>query len=162
MELILCPWTSDHTEEAAAIFNSVVAGGQALLREEALDREAAAPYFGTRAWTELACEAESGRVIGVCMLTPAAEGRSRHIGEVTWAVSADRQGTRADQALLMDAMGRARKHGFSVLTARIPACNIPAAKLLKNAGFEKNGRVPKGFRLPDGRFAELEIYTLSL
>ena len=60
------------------------------------------------------------------------------------------------EALVRDCLSQARALGFGVLQFNaVVATNIAALRLYEKLGFVRLGTIPRGFRLPDGQFADI-------
>ena len=141
------------------IWNRVVEDGIAFPQTEGLTEESGASFFGEQTYTAGAEDTETGTVVGLYILHPNNIGRCGHIGNASYAVTAERRGEHIGEKLVLDCIEQARLHGFRLLQFNaVVAENIHARHLYERLGFHPLGTIPEGFRLIDGRYADICLY----
>lgn len=147
--------------EMTAIWNQVVAAGDAFPQEAPLDADAAAFFDGQTA-CGVAAETD-GTIIGLYILHPNNVGRCGHICNASYAVRADQRGRHVGAALVRHCMQTARDAGFRILQFNaVVKTNAGARHLYETLGFTQLGTIPGGFRLPDGRYEDICPYYIEL
>ena len=77
----------------------------------------------------------------------------------SYAVDADLRGLHIGEKLVLDCIEQARVHGFRLIQFNaVVAENIHARHLYERLGFQPLGTIPEGFRLIDGRYADICLY----
>lgn len=145
----------------AAIWNQVVAAGNAFPQETPLGADAAAFFAGQSACG--VAQTAAGELVGLYILHPNNVGRCGHICNASYAVRADQRGKHIGGALVRHCMATARDCGFRVLQFNaVVATNAGARHLYETLGFTQLGTIPGGFRLPDGSYEAICPYFIEL
>ena len=140
--ITISAWRDEDTPEAIAIWNEVVREGVAFPQEDELDLDVGRDG--------------DGRALGLYILHPNNVGRCGHLCNASYAVASWARGRGVGEALVRDCLSQARALGFGVLQFNaVVATNIAALRLYEKLGFVRLGTIPRGFRLPDGRFADI-------
>ena len=141
---------------AAAIWNEVVEDGVAFPQEEFLTEETGNAFFLEQTYTGLACDGESGEVLGLYILHPNNVGRCGHICNASYAVRRDARGRHIGEALVLDCIAKGRQYGFTILQFNaVVASNVHARHLYERLGFTPLGVIPGGFRMKDGHYEDI-------
>ena len=144
------------------LWNGVVADGVAFPQEECLDETSGRAFFASQTHCGVA-EDDAGAVLGLYILHPNNIGRCGHIANASYAVAKAARGKHIGRALVLDSMAQARSHGFRILQFNaVVASNLGARHLYESLGFRQLGVIPGGFRLPDGRYADICPYYITL
>ena len=144
-----------------AIWNEVVEAGDAFPQEELLDEETGAKFFAEQSRTAVAEDEEE--VLGLYILHPNNVGRCAHIANASYAVSATARGKHLGEALVFDSLRNAKALGFHILQFNaVVESNIHARHLYERIGFKQLGTIPRGFRMKNGRYANICPYIYEL
>ena len=104
-----------------------------------------------------------GTVLGMYILHPNNIGRCGHIANASYAVERSVRGRGVGEALVRDSLKQAKAHGFTVMQFNaVVATNTRALHLYEKVGFTRLGVIPKGFRLPDGTYADIVPQYIEL
>ena len=97
--------------------------------------------------------------MGLYILHPNNVGRCEHIGNASYAVDASYRGQHVGERLVRDCLARAGERGFRILQFNaVVATNTAARRLYERLGFRQLGVIPGGFRMKDGRYADICPY----
>ena len=163
MEPVIRAYEKKDAAAAAAVWNEVVADGVAFPQTELLDAESGHAFFFFLSFTGLACDAETGAVVGLYILHPNNVGRCGHICNASYAVARAMRGRHIGEALVRHCMAEAKALGFRILQFNaVVADNKPALALYRKLGFVQLGVIPGGFRLPDGGYADIIPHYIAL
>lgn len=163
MEPVIRAYEKKDAAAAAAVWNEVVADGVAFPQTELLDAESGHAFFTAQSFTGLACDAETGAVVGLYILHPNNVGRCGHICNASYAVARALRGRHIGEALVRHCMAEAKSLGFRILQFNaVVADNKPALALYRKLGFVQLGVIPGGFRLPDGGYADIIPHYIAL
>lgn len=163
MEPVIRAYEKKDAARAAAVWNEVVADGVAFPQTELLDAESGHAFFASQSFTGLACDAETGAVVGLYILHPNNVGRCGHICNASYAVARAVRGRHIGEALVRHCMAEAKSLGFRILQFNaVVADNKPALALYRKLGFVQLGVIPGGFRLPDGGYADIIPHYIAL
>ena len=144
-----------------AIWNEVVEAGDAFPQEERLDEETGAKFFADQTRTAVAEDEEE--VLGLYILHPNNVGRCANIANASYAVSATARGKHLGEALVFDSLRNAKALGFHILQFNaVVESNIHARHLYERIGFKQLGTIPRGFRMKNGRYANICPYIYEL
>ena len=144
-----------------AIWNEVVEAGDAFPQEELLNAETGAKFFAEQSRTAVA--EDEGEVLGLYILHPNNVGRCAHIANASYAVSATARGKHIGEALVFDSLRNAKTLGFHILQFNaVVESNIHARHLYERLGFQQLGTIPRGFRMKNGRYANICPYIYEL
>ena len=163
MTVRVIPVTPETVPAAVAIWNQVVEDGVAFPQTEALTLDEGRAFFDEQTLTAVAVDGE-GAVLGMYILHPNNIGRCGHIANASYAVDRRARGRGVGEALVRDSLRMAKEFGFGVMQFNaVVATNHVALHLYEKVGFTRLGTIPKGFRLPDGSFADIvpHYYELS-
>ncbi len=143
--------------QAAAVWNEIVREGNAFPQETELRDAEAHAFFAEQSFTGIACPPrERETVLGLYILHPNNIGRCGHLANASYAVAACLRGRRIGERLVLHSIDKAQELGFSVLQFNaVVAENTAALALYKKLGFIQLGRIPGGFRLPDGSYTDI-------
>ena len=163
MTVRVIPVTPETVPAAVAIWTQVVEDGVAFPQTEALTLDEGRAFFAEQTLTAVAVDGE-GEVLGMYILHPNNIGRCGHIANASYAVDRRARGRGVGEALVRDSLRMAKEFGFGVMQFNaVVATNHVALHLYEKVGFTRLGTIPKGFRLPDGSFADIvpHYYELS-
>ena len=162
MSYSVIPVTPETTPAAVVIWNQVVEDGVAFPQTEPLTLEEGISFFAEQTLTTVAV-GEDGEVLGMYILHPNNIGRCGHIANASYAVARHARGQGVGEALVRDSLKQAKAFGFTVMQFNaVVATNIRALRLYEKVGFTRLGVIPKGFRLPDGTFADIVPQYIEL
>ena len=143
------------------IWNQVVEDGEAFPQEDYLDEVSGAEFFAAQSYTAVA-EAD-GEILGLYILHPNNIGRCGHIGNASYAVSAEHRGKHVGEALVRDCRAQAGRCGCRILQFNaVVESNLSARHLYEKLGFQPLGTIPGGFRMKDGHFENICLYFYLL
>ena len=163
MEIKIRAYEPKDAAAACAIWNQVVEDGEAFPQEDTLAEAEGNAFFESQTYTGIAEDVDSGNVVGLYILHPNNVGRCSHIANASYAVKKDLRGVHIGEKLVKDCLQQAKIHGFRVLQFNaVVAGNIHAQHLYERLGFTKLGRIPEGFRLPDGTYEDIFVYYYLL
>ena len=155
------PYTENDLPQMNAVWNEVVAAGDAFPQEEMLTLETGATFFAAQTYTAVA--EENGEIFGLYILHPNNVGRCGHICNASYAVRGDARGRHIGAALVRDCLTQGKAHGFRVLQFNaVVESNAPARHLYESLGFEQLGTIKGGFRMPDGSYVNICPYYKTL
>ena len=144
-----------------AIWNEVVEAGDAFPQEETLDEKTGAKFFAAQ--TRTAVAEDEGKILGLYILHPNNVGRCAHIANASYAVTATARGKHIGEALVFDSLRNAKTLGFHILQFNaVVESNIHARHLYERIGFQQLGTIPRGFRMKNGRYANICPYIYEL
>ena len=160
--LTLRPYTQNDLPALCAIWNEVVAAGDAFPQEDCLTPETGAAFFAGQSYCGVACD-EAGQLLGLYILHPNNVGRCGHLCNASYAVSASARGRGVGRQLVRDCINQAARLGFRILQFNaVVVTNTPARRLYESLGFQQLGVIPGGFRLSDGSYADICPYLRPL
>jgi L-amino acid N-acyltransferase YncA len=150
---------SDH-DAVWAMFQAVVAGGDAYVFEGDMPREEALAYwFHSKTHTYVA--EHEGRVVGSYILKANQPGRGSHVANGSYMVAPDARGLGVGQAMGEHSIAEARRLGFRAIQFNIVvATNEAAVKLWQKVGFTIVGTLPGAFR--HARLGYVDAYVMYL
>ena len=152
-------YTEPDIPEMISVWNEVVEEGNAFPQEELLDERSGAEFFASQSRCGVAVT-DSG-IVGMYILHPNNVGRCGHICNASYAVSSEMRGRHIGEALVRDCMKSARELGFRVLQFNaVVAENAAARRLYERLGFMQLGTIPGGFRMNDGKYADICPYYI--
>lgn len=156
MQVEIRQYRREDARQAADVWNEVVEAGAAFPQEELLDGETGDAFFQSQSFTGVACDAETGAVVGLYILHPNNVGRCGHICNASYAVRDGLRGQHIGEALVRHCMATAKGLGFRVLQFNaVVATNQPALRLYARLGFVQLGVIPGGFRNRDGVYEDI-------
>ncbi len=111
----------------------------------------------------VAAESEAGQPLGTSFLRPNKKGGGAHVCNAAYVTAPAEQGRGVGRALLDHSLEEARRRGYLAMQfSAVVAVNARAVALWRQNGFETVGRIPDGFRLPDGGFSDLLVMHRGL
>lgn len=156
MNILISKYSVEDVSDAIKIWNSVVEDGVAFPQTELLNEKTGNDFFSSQTFTGIACDADSGKTVGLYILHPNNVGRCGHICNASFAVSTDMQGHHIGEALVRHCMQKGKECGFKILQFNaVVASNAAALHLYEKLGFIKLGVIPDGFMMKDGRFEDI-------
>lgn len=145
------------------IWNEVVAEGVAFPQMTRLSPDEAVRFFAGQTCCQVACDVQTGEVLGLSIVHPNNVGRCGHIANASYAVSSSARGRHVGRALVEGSVEAARQAGFRLMQFNaVVASNAAARHLYEELGFHPLGTVPGGFLLPDGTYTDICLYYLEL
>ncbi len=163
MAIIVKPYTQEKIKFAIEIWNEVVRDGIAFPQENELDEVEGDKFFKSQSFTGLAEDTESGEIVAIYILHPNNVGRCAHISNASYAVKKNLRGKHIGEILVKHSIEKARELGFKILQFNaVVAENIHARNLYKRLGFIELGKIPGGFRMNDGSFADIFPQYIAL
>ena len=155
MNVFIREYRDSDVDDMIQIWNAVVEEGVAFPQETCLDAHTGAEFFASQTCCGVAQD-EEGRIWGLYILHPNNVGRCGHICNASYAVRSDARGLHIGEKLVRDSMARGREHGFRILQFNaVVATNPHARHLYERLGFRQLGTIPSGFRMKDGRYADI-------
>ena len=127
------------------IFQSVVAGGDALPFSEEFGRETfESHWFGPQV-SHVAVA--GGEVLGMYKMGANYPGRGGHVASATYLVRPAAQGKGLGRALVQHSLAQAAAQGFEAMQFNyVVSSNAAAVELYRRLGFTIAGTLPKAFR----------------
>ncbi|GAA0396055.1 GNAT family N-acetyltransferase [Micromonospora gifhornensis] len=99
-----------------------------------------------------------GTVLGSAKLTPNQLGPGDHVANASFMVAPWAAGRGIGRALGRHVLDLARADGYRAMQFNaVVASNTRAVALWRSLGFEVVGRIPEGFRQPDGSYVDLLV-----
>jgi RimJ/RimL family protein N-acetyltransferase len=106
----------------------------------------------------VAIDEQNGRIVGTCNFHARPEGRTRHLGVVSWGLHPDYVGRGIATSLLKTVLKEASKRGFVRAEADgIAVQNTKSLSLARRCGFRVEGRRKRGMVLDDGRYVDTVV-----
>lgn len=138
-------------------------GWSILSSRRDLDNSDRRSFFQEQTYTGIAFDRDSGEIVGLYILHPNNVGRCGHICNASYAVRKELRGQHIGEKLVLDCLDKAKSYGFGILQFNaVVATNISALHLYEKLGFQKLGIIPKGFRMPDGRYEDIIPHYIVL
>ena len=106
----------------------------------------------------IAIDSVNGKVVGSCAFFAKKEGRTRHRGEMGWAVHLDYSRQGIATRLVKRTLEEAKRRGFKKAEAEAAVKNIGSVRLAKKCGFKIEGRKKRGLLLDSGRYADTYVF----
>ena len=155
------PAVASDTEALRAIFNPIIARGDAFVYEVPLTSADLARYIDS--YTGVFVIESNGRVLGGYTIRPNLPGRGAHVCNATFIVDEIVRGQGVGRQLGQDAIDRARDLGFLAIQFNaVVETNLAAVSLWQSLGFKIAGVIPGGFRHISGQFVDLLIMHRTL
>lgn len=159
MNIQIRPYRSEDVNDAIQIWNRVVEDGAAFPQTEPLSETDGEKFFQSQSFTGIACDGDTGEIVGLYILHPNNIGRCGHICNASYAVRADLRGHRIGEALVTHCMKKGKELGFRILQFNaVVASNKAALHLYEKLGFVKLGVIPGGFVMKDGSFEDIILH----
>ena len=156
MELLIHELRPEDLAAACAVWNEVVAAGEAFPQLEILTEKTGAEFFAEQTFTGVAEDAASGEIVGVYILHPHNVGRCGQICNASYAVKAGMRGCGIGEALVRHCIETGKACGFRVLQFNaVVASNTAAMRLYEKLGFVRLGTIPGGFLYKDGTYVDI-------
>ena len=163
MNIKVREFNENDIQAANEIWNEVVEEGVAFPQEEFLTEKSGLEFFKSQSYTGIACDEETGDIVGLYILHPNNVGRCGHICNASYAVSSSSRGKGVGRMLVSDCLERAKKYGFKILQFNaVVKTNTSARNLYENLGFVGLGVIPKGFLMKDGHYEDICPYYKEL
>ena len=148
---------------AIDIWNQVVEDGVAFPQLERLDEKSGMEFFRAQSYTGVACDTESGELLGLYILHPNNIGRCGHICNASYAVSREARGQHVGEALVRHCLEKAKEMGFRIMQFNaVVKSNTAALALYKKLGFVQLGTIPEGFHMKDGTYEDIVLHYYVL
>lgn len=155
--------TEKEVIDAIAIWNMVVADGEAFPQTEELDEISGREFFAQQSYTGVALDEGSGETVGMYILHPNNVGRCGHICNASYAVKKGKRGLGIGEALVRDSMKKGKELGFLILQFNaVVAENVSALALYRKLGFVRLGTIPGGFLKTDGSYGDIIPHYILL
>ena len=159
MDVTVRAYRQSDLPDMIRIWNEVVEEGVAFPQEEPLDGESGSAFFAAQTYSAVACEPETGKIVGLYILHPNNVGRCGHICNASYAVSRDARGLRAGRRLVSDSLIQGAAHGFRILQFNaVVKSNTAALRLYEKLGFVRLGTIPGGFLNGDGEYEDIIVH----
>ncbi|MDO4585255.1 MAG: GNAT family N-acetyltransferase [Planctomycetia bacterium] len=156
MEIWIREYTPRDTREVLPIWNRIVEEGLAFPQMEILTESRGKMFFSEQSFTGLACEQESGKIVGCYILHPNNIGRCGHICNASYAVHPDWRGYHIGEQLVKHSLAKGKELGFRILQFNaVVKSNQAALRLYEKLGFVPLGTIPGGFLRKDGRYEDI-------
>lgn len=163
MEVKIRSYTQDDVTDAIQIWNHIVEEGNAFPQMDILTESSGHAFFSEQSFTGVACDAESGRIVGLYILHPNNIGRCGHICNASYAVQSGMRGQHIGEKLVRHCMKKAKELKFGILQFNaVVKSNTVALHLYKKLGFTQLGTVPKGFLMKDGHYEDIIPHYIIL
>lgn len=142
--------------EVNAIWNQVVEDGVAFPQMEPLDEESGIAFFEEQSFTGLACDEDTGEIVGLYILHPNNVGRCGHICNASYAVKKNLRGQHIGEKLVTHCLSKGKELGFRILQFNaVVKTNHSALALYEKLGFVQLGTIPGGFLTRDGVYEDI-------
>lgn len=163
MDMKIRAYTERDLPQMIAIWNEVVAAGNAFPQEELLTLDSGRLFFAAQTYCGVAEDRATEQIYGLYILHPNNVGRCGHICNASYAVSEKSRGLHIGEKLVLDCLVQGKAHGFGVLQFNaVVATNIHARHLYERLGFVQLGTIPHGFRMKDGHYEDICPYYHEL
>lgn len=163
MKIQIRAYTQAQAVEAVNIWNQVVKEGTSFPQTDPLTVREGDAFFSEQSFTGLACDADSGEIVGLYILHPNNVGRCGHICNASYAVRSDLRGHRIGEALVRHCLQKGQELGFRVLQFNaVVKSNTAALHLYQKLGFARLGTIPGGFLMKDGLYEDIILHYITL
>lgn len=163
MELKIKAYTEADAAAAVKIWNQVVEEGNSFPQTDLLTEQKGKAFFSGQSFTGLACDAESGEVVGLYILHPNNIGRCGHLCNASYAVRSNLRGRRIGEALVRHCLEKGKELGFRILQFNaVVQSNTAALHLYQKLGFTRLGTIPSGFLMKDGHYEDIVLHYIAL
>lgn len=162
MEIFIRKYQNSDITDMIRIWNEIVEEGVAFPQEDLLNEATGRDFFASQTYCGVAHN-ENGTVVGLYILHPNNIGRCGHICNASYAVRSNLRGLHIGERLVKDCLVQGKEHGFRILQFNaVVSTNIHARHLYERLGFKQLGTIPMGFRMNDGRYADICPYYHAL
>jgi L-amino acid N-acyltransferase YncA len=147
-----------------AIYNEVIADGTYFTAEvpKSLD-EIVGLWLTPPVQAYVACDGDSGELLGAYVFRPNMIGRGAHIANASYLVAHSHKGRGLGYLLGTHSLEEARQAGYRAMQFNaVVSTNTIAVNLWLRLGFVRIGTVPQAFRLPSGEYVDTYIMYRSL
>ncbi len=156
MNIKIRPYEIQDTAKAIFIWNQIVEEGRAFPQMEPLTEASGQQFFLEQSFTGIACEEETGKIIGLYILHPNNVGRCGHICNASYAVEKTVRGQHIGEKLVIHCMEKAKELNFRILQFNaVVSSNTAALRLYQKLGFVRLGVIPEGFLMKDGTYEDI-------
>ncbi|MDY3618012.1 GNAT family N-acetyltransferase [Agathobaculum sp.] len=163
MRILMREYQKADCAQAAAIWNQVVEEGVAFPQMDCLDADTGHTFFTEQSFTGLACDADTGEIIGLYILHPNNVGRCGHLCNASYAVKQGARGRHVGETLVRHCMEQAKRLGFGILQFNaVVRTNTAALRLYQKLGFTQLGVIPGGFLLKNGTYEDIIPHYIAL
>ncbi|MFC2757750.1 GNAT family N-acetyltransferase [Propionibacterium acidifaciens] len=155
--------TSQDVGGVRAVWNEVVATGDAFPQTDELGADEAAGFFAAQSFAGVARGTGDSRVLGVHVLRPNSIGQCGHIANASHAVASSGRGRDVGERLVRHSMSTAAQLGLRALQPNaVVSTDRPARALYERLGFTEIGHVPGGFRRDGGEYVGTTLHCADL
>lgn len=145
------------------IWNEIVEDGIAFPQEDPLTPETGRAFFAEQSYCGVACDGQTGQILGMYILHPNNVGRCGHIANASYGVASEARGRHVGEALVKDCLRMTKKLGFRLMQFNaVVRTNAGARHLYEKLGFIQLGVIPGGFRMKDGHYEDIVPYYHEL
>lgn len=163
MRILMRAYRKEDCGQAAAIWNQVVEEGVAFPQMDCLDADTGHEFFSGQSFTGVACDADTGALVGLYILHPNNVGRCGHLCNASYAVKETARGQHVGEALVRHCMEQAKRLGFGILQFNaVVRTNTAALRLYQKLGFTQLGVIPGGFLLKNGTYEDIIPHYIAL
>lgn len=154
--VIVREFVNDDIPFMVAIWNEVVADGDAFPQTELLNETSGLAFFEDQSFTGVAVERSTGEIVGLYILHPNNVGRCGHICNASYAVKRGERGKRIGETIVIHCLSKAKELGFRILQFNaVVSSNVVALRLYEKLGFVQLGVIPGGFLMKDGNYQDI-------
>ena len=159
--MIIREYNKNDLPSMIAIWNEVVAAGDAFPQENLLDEKSGADFFASQTYCAIA--ENEDKIVGLYILHPNNIGRCGHISNASYAVDSKCRGQHIGEKLVKDCIVNAKRLRFKILQFNaVVESNIHARHLYERLGFIQLGVIPNGFKMKDGHFENICPYYIEV
>ena len=163
MRILMRAYRKEDCGQAAEIWNQVVEEGVAFPQTDCLDEDTGHEFFSGQSFTGVACDADTGALVGLYILHPNNVGRCGHLCNASYAVKETARGRHVGEALVRHCMEQAKRLGFGILQFNaVVKTNTAALRLYQKLGFTQLGVIPGGFLLKNGTYEDIIPHYIAL
>jgi GNAT superfamily N-acetyltransferase len=155
--LVLRPGNPGDWAEIWPFWHAIVAAGRTYTWAPQTSEPQARDLWMLPAPAEVWVAALDGLVVGSAVLKPNQPGQGSHVAHAAFMVDPAQSGRGVGRALAERILDRARELGYLAMQFNAVVADNPAVGLWLSLGFAEIGRVPDGFRRPDGRYVDLLV-----
>jgi L-amino acid N-acyltransferase YncA len=157
------PATDADWQQIWPIWHAIVAQGRTYTwAPDTSEPEARAVWMLPPPAEVWVAEHPDGVVVGSAVLRPNQPGLGSHVAHAAFMVDPARAGQGIGRTLAGAVIDRARALGYAAMQFNAVVADNPAVALWRSLGFAQVGRVPGGFRRPDGTTVDLLVLHRAL